>query len=135
MYNASQAIGEEGHRRGILAGESLPEESLADEGIPLSRFLAGLRHELLKAQADAQARDDDWQRLRLSVGPVTVEFTLAATHAKDGKGGIEFYVFKLGGGASASSVSTQRVTLTLTPTTGDGDQFQVTDSSLRKEPE
>ena len=105
----------------------MAEASAPMNGIPLREFLAGLRQEMLEAQKDALASGSgrDRDRLRFAVGPVEVEFTLAATKELDGKAGVKFYVFELGGGGSASTVSTQRVKLTLTPVTGDGRRFEV----------
>lgn len=111
----------------------MAKEGIPLEGIPLREFLSGLRQELLEAQRDAEASGGD--RLRFAVGPVNVEFTLAATREVDGKAGVRFYVFELGGGASANTVSTQRVSLTLTPMTGDGARFDVSDGGVSEDTE
>jgi hypothetical protein len=108
---------------------------LADKGIPLRDFVAGLREELRAAHEDAEAASADSDQVRFTVGPVNVEFTLAATRELDGKGGVKFYVFELGGGGSTSTTSTQRVSLTLTPTTGDGSPLNVSDDSLKRTPQ
>ncbi len=96
----------------------------AENWLSLSDFVAALRTELRTAHEDAE-RGKRADGPRFVVGPVTVEFTMAARKEAEGRAGVRFYVFELGGGGSVASEATQRVTLTLTPTTKDGGSYKV----------
>lgn len=95
----------------------------AESWLSLSDFIAALRTELRTAHEDAE-RDQQADSPRFVVGPVTVEFAMAARKEAEGKAGVRFYVFELGAGGSVASEATQRVTLTLTPTTKQGGSYK-----------
>lgn len=94
--------------------------------MPLREFVAGLREELRAAHEDTRTGESSVEP-RFVVGPVHVEFSLAAKREAGAKGGIRFYVLELGASGSVASESTQRVSMTLTPLTKDGTQYDVSD--------
>jgi hypothetical protein len=100
----------------------------SENWMSLRAFVAGLRAELRAAHEDAEAGAQPDSEPRFVVGPVNVEFTLAARKEADGKGGIKFYVFEFGAGGSVSKETTQRVSLTLTPLTKDGKAYDMSDT-------
>ena len=78
--------------------------------IALTDAVRALRTEL--EQAIVEARD---ARLKFEASEVTMEFQVGITRATEGRGGLKFYVFELGGNVSRSEVETQTVTLKLRP--------------------
>ena len=78
--------------------------------IALTDAVRALRTEI--EQAIAEARD---ARLKFEASEVTMEFQVGITRAAEGRGGLKFYVFELGGNVSLSEVETQTVTLKLRP--------------------
>jgi Trypsin-co-occurring domain 2 len=102
--------------------------------MPLREFVAGLRSELQAAHEDAQANQSA-NAPRFIVGPVKVEFTVAAKKEAGAKGGVRLYVFELGASGSVASQSTQQVSLTLTPQTKDGARWDISDRSMTSMPE
>ena len=107
---------------------------MADPPIELSEFVGALRAELEKARAAGVAARERGSDIRLTVGEVTIEFTIAASREGQGQAGVKFYVFSLGGSVTASTETTQRVSLTLTPTRADGKPLEVSDDRTRDIP-
>jgi Trypsin-co-occurring domain 2 len=96
----------------------------AENAMPLRDFISGLRAELRAAHDEGE---QDGVEPRFIVGPVNVEFTVAATKEGGVNGGVRFYVFQLGASGSISSATTQRVSLTLKPVTVNGDPYDAAD--------
>lgn len=99
----------------------------SENWMSLREFVAGLRSELKAAHDDAQEGEVAGEP-RFVVGPVNVEFTLAARKEAGARGGVRFYVFDLGASGSLASESTQRVNLVLRPVTKDGEPYDMSDS-------
>ena len=92
-----------------------------DGRVPVAAFVAGLRAELLEAQA---ARDSG---LQFAVGPVQVEFTVVTGREGGPEGKVRFWVIEAGGSAKWSQAETQTVTLTLTPVDERGQPLYISD--------
>lgn len=99
--------------------------------MPLREFVAGLREELRAAHEDTQTGESSVEP-RFVVGPVNIEFSLAARREAGAKGGVRFYVFELGASGAVGSESIQRVSMTLTPLMSDGTQYDVSDQISSK---
>jgi Trypsin-co-occurring domain 2 len=91
-------------------------------GIPLAAYIRALRSELEAAQREG--RD---AQTRFGVGPVEMEFEVAVTREREGHGGLQIWVFELGGAGKKGDASTQKVTLTLTPVDEEGRPLTVSD--------
>ncbi|MGO8896083.1 MAG: trypco2 family protein [Streptosporangiaceae bacterium] len=100
--------------------------------MPLREWVAALRAELLAAHEDGLASGNAEAGPRFVVGPVNVEFTVAAKREAGANGGIKFYVFQLGASGSVATESTQRVSLALTPLTKEGEPYDMSSSLLDK---
>jgi hypothetical protein len=90
-------------------------------GIALTEAVRELRAELEDAIREAQDA-----HLKFEATEVVMEFQVGITRAKEGRGGLRFYVLELGGGLSQSDVETQIVTLKLKPVLGDGSVVEIT---------
>jgi hypothetical protein len=90
-------------------------------GVPLARFVAGLREQLREAQA---SRDPS---LQFAVGPVSVEFTMVTEQEGGPEAKVRFWVVEAGGSARWSKGSTQKVSLTLTPVNEQGEPVNIAD--------
>ncbi|MCO5968211.1 trypco2 family protein [Actinoallomurus soli] len=82
--------------------------------IELSTVIRELREELTTA-IDA-ARDES---LRLELGAIELEISVAVTQEDDLGGKVKFWVLELGTDLKDTTASTQRVKLTLQPRLGD----------------
>jgi Trypsin-co-occurring domain 2 len=98
------------------------------QGIPLASYIRALRSELEEAQREGQDA-----QTRFGVGPVELEFEVAVTREREGRGGLQIWVVELGGAGKRADASTQKVTLTLTPLDEEGRPLTVSDR-LRETP-
>jgi hypothetical protein len=94
--------------------------------LALADAIEALRGELEKAVAAGEG-----ERLRFALGPVEMEFEVAISKGRSGKGGIAFWVITLGGEASRTSSTTHRVKLTLQPRSGSNGDVLVHDEVER----
>ncbi len=78
--------------------------------IELAQVVRQLRAELAEAQEEAHGED-----LRLELGPIELELTLALNREGGAGGKVRFWVLEFGAEGRASGSSTQRVKLTLNP--------------------
>ncbi|WP_369260426.1 trypco2 family protein [Streptomyces sp. R35] len=83
--------------------------------IRLADALKALRNELADASLQSAG-----QPVRLLVETVDLELQVAVTHAKEGGGGVKFWVLTADGKASASTAVTHTVSLQLKAETADG---------------
>ena len=89
--------------------------------VGLADFVAGLREELRAAQAVREPG------LQFAVGPVAVEFTMAAVHEGGPEAKVRFWVIEAGASARWSREATQKVSLTLTPVNERGEPVYIRD--------
>jgi len=76
----------------------------------LAEWIQALRAELERAEQDGTN-----QHLQFTVGPLELEFEMAASREVGGDAGIRFWVLSLGASGKRTGETTQRVKLTLTP--------------------
>lgn len=78
--------------------------------IELAQVIRELRAELAQAQHAA-----DGEALRLELGPIELELTLAVSREGGANGKVRFWVLEVGADGRTSGSSMQRVKLTLSP--------------------
>jgi hypothetical protein len=85
-------------------------QTYLDEAIPLADLVAALRQELTIATTRAQGQD-----IRFTVGDIELELNVGVSRDKSAEGGVQFWVFTLGGKADRTDTTTHTIHLTLHP--------------------
>ena len=85
------------------------------ERIELKDSITALRKELIESILAAQG-----EALRFEVGEITLEFQVEVEKAREGKGGIRFWVVDMGAGGSLKDKAIHKVTIPLKPVTKGG---------------
>jgi sugar/nucleoside kinase (ribokinase family) len=94
---------------------------MADQ-VELAKAIKSLRRELMDAMKDGAEED-----LRFGLGPIEVEFELAATSSREANAGVKFYVVDIGAKGASGMTATHRIKLNLVPVTAAGGDVKVVD--------
>ena len=91
------------------------EKGRATEAIPLADLVAALRQELTIATSRAEG-----QAIQFTLGDIELELNVAVTRQKSAQGGVQFWVFSLGGSGGWTDATTHTIRLTLHPQSASG---------------
>ncbi|MBH0781480.1 trypco2 family protein [Nocardia bovistercoris] len=92
------------------------------EKFELTDVIAAVRAQLSRAVA-ASAESD----IRLQLGDIELEFTVALTSDAKASAGIKLWVLNAGASVASATTTTQRLKIALKPVTSDGTSVNVSD--------
>ena len=71
--------------------------------------------EALRAELSESILSSEGKEVRFEVGQIELEFQITIEQTSEGKAGIKFWVFEIGGGASAKDATVHKVKIPLKP--------------------
>jgi hypothetical protein len=86
------------------------QQTYLDEAIPLAKLVAALRQELTIAATHAEDQD-----IQFTLGDIELDLNVGVTWEKSAQGGVQFWVFSLGGSGDHTNTTTHNIHLTLHP--------------------
>ncbi len=95
------------------------------QAIPLAELVGALRQELALAMAQGRG-----QPVQFTLGDIELELNIGVSRQAEAHGGVQFWVFTLGGSASATASTTHTIRLTLKAQTTRGEDIRISGDEI-----